>query len=205
MPTSHLPPIGERIRAERGRRGLTVRGLAGDAGVSASLISQIETAKAQPSVSTLYAIATALGIGVEDLLSEGGDGHPQAGRDDRADVGGVRRRVGPVVRPGDLEPIELESGVTWELLGQVPGVHTEFLRVTYPPGASSSSSDRLMRHPGTEYGYLVSGELVLTLGFEEHVLRPGDAISFESRTPHCYRNRSDEPAVGIWFVREDEP
>lgn len=110
-----------------------------------------------------------------------------------------------MVRPGDQESIELESGVTWELLGQVPGVHTEFLRVTYPPGASSSSSDRLMRHPGTEYGCLVSGELVLTLAFEEHVLRPGDAICFESRTPHAYRNDADEPAVGIWFVREDQP
>lgn len=204
MSVPHLPPIGDRIRAERTRRGRTVRALAGEAGVSASLISQIETAKAQPSVGTLYAIATALDIGVEDLLSEDGDGHPQGARE----AGGsddVRRRVGPVVRPDDQEEIELDSGVTWAMLGQVPGVHTEFLRVTYPPGASSSSSERLMRHPGTEYGYLVSGELVLTLGFEEQLLRPGDAFCFESRTPHSYRNDAAEPAVGIWFVREDEP
>ena len=202
MPTAPLPPIGERIRAERSRSGQTVRALAGEAGVSASLISQIETGKAQPSVGTLYAIATALGIGVEDLLSEDGRKHPQGGRSDvpAARDGG---RVGPVVRPGDQEVIELESGVTWELLGQVPGVHTEFLRVTYPPGAASSSSERLMRHPGTEYGYLVSGELVLGLGFEEHLLRPGDAFCFESSTPHSYRNDGPEPAVGIWFVRED--
>lgn len=205
MPTSHLPPIGERIRAERNRTGQTVRALAGAAGVSASLISQIETAKAQPSVSTLYAIAGALGIGVEDLLSEDGDGHPQGSRVDDTAADGVRRRIGPVVRAGEQEVIELESGVTWEMLGQVPGVHTEFLRVTYPPGASSSSSERLMRHPGTEYGYLLSGELVLTLGFEEHLLGPGDAICFESPTPHSYRNDGDEPAVGIWFVREDQP
>lgn len=40
-----------------------------------------------------------------------------------------------------------------------------------------------MRHAGTEYGYLTSGELVLTLGFDEQVLHPGDAVSFESTTP----------------------
>jgi quercetin dioxygenase-like cupin family protein len=60
-----------------------------------------------------------------------------------------------------------------------------------------------MRHQGTEYGYLLSGELVLTLGFEDMALRPGDAIAFESTTPHRYRNDSTEPAVGVWYVVED--
>jgi quercetin dioxygenase-like cupin family protein len=59
-----------------------------------------------------------------------------------------------------------------------------------------------MRHTGTEFGYLVSGELILTLGFDEHHLRSGDAISFDSTTPHGYRNDSTEPAVGVWFVLE---
>ena len=57
-----------------------------------------------------------------------------------------------------------------------------------------------MRHAGTEYGCLTSGELVLTLGFDEFTLRPGDAVCFESATPHRYRNDGDEPAVGVWFV-----
>jgi len=43
---------------------------------------------------------------------------------------------------------------------------------------------------------------VLTLGFEEVLLKPGDAISFESTTPHGYRNDGTEPAVGVWFVIE---
>jgi quercetin dioxygenase-like cupin family protein len=59
-----------------------------------------------------------------------------------------------------------------------------------------------MRHAGAEYGFLIGGELVLTLGFEEIRLSPGDAISFESTTPHRYRNDGAEPAVGIWFVTE---
>jgi quercetin dioxygenase-like cupin family protein len=112
------------------------------------------------------------------------------------------RRVGPVVHPDDREALTLESGVTWELLGQVPGVHVDFLLVTYQPGGSSSVSGALMRHSGTEYGYLISGALILTLGFDEHHLRAGDAISFDSTTPHGYRNEGDEPAIGVWFVAD---
>jgi transcriptional regulator with XRE-family HTH domain/quercetin dioxygenase-like cupin family protein len=221
-----VPPIGERIRAHRVLRGQSVRGLARDIGVSASLISQIETDKSQPSVSTLYAITTALGIAIEDLFTpverpvpDQVDGSPAPtsappdARTAAAHTSGYATsanalvpdrgtRVGPVVHPDDRETLTLDSGVTWELLGQVPGTHVDFLRVTYEPGGSSSSSGLLMRHGGTEYGFLVSGELVLTLGFDEHPLGPGDAICFESTTPHGYRNDGDTPAIGIWFVLE---
>jgi transcriptional regulator with XRE-family HTH domain len=207
--------IGERIRAERARKGISLRSLARSVGLSPSLISQIETGKCQPSVSTLYAITTALGVSVEDVFEEpqavGRDA--EAGQDGQA-VGetaaeGVARAPGvdgfpgaPVVHPGGREVLELESGVTWERLGHVPGSHVDFLRVTHAPGASSSPAGRLMRHAGTEYGYLVEGELVVTLGFRTHRLRPGDSISFASSTPHSYRNEGSVPAVGIWFVAE---
>jgi len=59
-----------------------------------------------------------------------------------------------------------------------------------------------MRHPGMEYGYLLEGELTLTLGFDEYHLRPGDSVCFESATPHRYRNDGEQPAVGVWFVAE---
>jgi transcriptional regulator with XRE-family HTH domain/quercetin dioxygenase-like cupin family protein len=266
---SEVPPIGDRIRAERARRGVTVRGLARDVGVSASLISQIETGRSQPSVSTLYAITTALGISIEDIFAPvpadltpatspqedaaeydtatvaedaaeaagpaagGLPAHPgalagqslgthaaltsaqamagQTGADGaHAPTGGTTkslvadrgRRVGPVVRPDDREALTLDTGVVWELLGQVPDVHVDFMLVTYQPGGSSSSSGTLMRHSGIEYGYLISGELVLTLGFDEHHISAGDAISFDSTTPHGYRNEGNEPAVGVWFVLE---
>jgi quercetin dioxygenase-like cupin family protein len=91
----------------------------------------------------------------------------------------------------------------WERLGRVPGAEADFLLVTYRPGGSSSGSGALMRHPGTEYGYLTSGELILTLGFEEYTVRPGDSVCFESTTPHRYRNDGEVPAVGVWFVSGD--
>src|SRR5919197_3978354 len=68
MAASELPSLGERIREERVSRGVSLRALAGKVGVSASMISQIENGKSQPSVSTLYAITTALGISIQDVF-----------------------------------------------------------------------------------------------------------------------------------------
>ena len=211
-----VPRVGERLREARQRRGVSVRSLARELGVSASLISQIETGKSQPSVSTLYAMTTALGISVEDVFASVPAGDAAVvGSDAAAEaVGGLPgtvlaalgaargQRVGPVVRPGERQVLQLDSGVTWERLGQLPHPHVDFLLITYEPGGSSSSESGLMRHGGSEYGYLLSGELVLTLGSEELRLGPGDAISFDSTTPHRYRNDAIEPAVGVWFVIE---
>lgn len=205
MPAAVLQ-IGGRIRAERVRRGISLRSLARSVGLSPSLISQIETGKCQPSVSTLYAITTALGVSVQDVF--GADGQA-AGAEPAAlapghDAGGPV--VGPgvpgaaVVCPGQREVLELDSGVTWQRLGHVPGSQVDFLMVTYAPGGCSSEEGRLMEHPGTEYGYLMQGELVVTLGFRSHRLTPGDSVSFASATPHSYRNEGSAPAVGIWFV-----
>lgn len=231
MSPAPVPPVGARIRQARLAHGTSLRALAREIGVSASLVSQIENGKSQPSVSTLYAITTALGISVESLFDAGegtaaaavtapataltpGPGtaltagpatfpNPAPGTvlhalaSFAADPG---RRIGPVVTPDEREVLELDSGVVWERLGHVPGTHVDFLQVTYRPGGASSSSGGLMRHAGTEYGCLTSGELILTLGFDEYTLRPGDAVCFESTTPHRYRNDGDVPAVGTWFV-----
>jgi transcriptional regulator with XRE-family HTH domain/quercetin dioxygenase-like cupin family protein len=250
--------IGERIRAERVRRGISLRGLARGVGVSASLISQIETGKCQPSVSTLYAITTVLGVSVQDVFGEtrATEGRVVAGRMPiaRAAAGPVAagqgvagqaalgqsaagqsaagqvaagqvaagqavpaaplsaagpgepaeraEPAGPVVCPGQREVLELDSGVTWQRLGLVPGSRVDFLLVSYPPGGCSSPEGHLMQHAGTEYGYLIQGELVVTLGLRSHRLAPGDAVSFASATPHSYRNGGTVPAVGIWFVAE---
>jgi transcriptional regulator with XRE-family HTH domain len=208
MGDPQVPPIGPRIRTERARRDVSIRALARDIGVSPSLISQIETGKSQPSVSTLYAITSALGLPLEDLFEADG-AEPAALPAAPDSAAGVRymatdraKGVGPHVSPEDRELLTLESGVTWERLGQVPGHHVDFLLVTYQAGSSSSTDGRLMRHNGTEYAYLISGELKLTLGFDEHVLTPGDSVCFESTTPHGYRNDGDVPAVGVWFVVE---
>jgi transcriptional regulator with XRE-family HTH domain len=202
-----VPPIGPRIRAERARREVTIRALARVVGVSPSLISQIETGKSQPSVSTLYGITSTLGLSLEDLFDASDadeTAEPPAAdqsvlrylRSDRA------KGVGPHVSSDERELLTLESGVTWERLGLVPNHHVEFLLVTYQPGSASSPDGRLMRHSGTEYAYLISGKLELTLGFDKYPLAPGDSACFESTRPHAYHNHGDVPAIGVWFVVE---
>lgn len=223
-----VPWLGQRIRDERVRQGISLRGLARTVGVSASMISQIETSKSQPSVSTLYAITSALAISIEDLFAAPGEEAPVVRADPAgiaADPPGVQvvrggavatsvlealgtmrgPGLGPLVRPAERRVLTLDSGVTWELLGDLSHRAVDFLLITYPPGGSSSTSGGLMRHPGSEYGFVLRGELVLTLGFEEFSLRPGDAVSFDSTTPHSYRNDGREPAVGVWFVVERNP
>lgn len=266
MSAPALPPIGERLRQARLRRGMTVRGLARVVDVSASLISQIETGKSSPSVSTLYAITAALDISIEDVFGtvregaarRGVNGAPEPadlalaaamtadaaapeharpapvqGRSapaapispaapggapadgpvivDRSGESAVtqglrhlaqKRRVGPLVTAESREVLRLDSGVTWELLGQLPDTHVDFLRITYEPGGSSSGAGVLMRHSGTEWGHVLHGQLTLTLGFDRYVLNPGDSVSFDCSTPHSYANHGTEPAIGIWFVAE---
>ena len=203
-----VPPIGPRIRAERERRNVTIRALARVIGVSPSLISQIETGKSQPSVSSLYSITSALALSLEDLFdARDADAPATAPAPARATslrhLGTDRAKaIGPHVPPDDRELLTLDSGVTWERLGQVPHHHVDFLLVTYPPGSASSLDGRLMRHSGTEYGYLISGELELNLGFDKYMLVAGDSVSFESTKPHGYRNDGRVPAVGVWFVVE---
>jgi transcriptional regulator with XRE-family HTH domain/quercetin dioxygenase-like cupin family protein len=207
--------IGQRIREERLRRGFNLRALARAVNVSASHISQIETGKCRPSVSTLYAITTVLGVSVDGIFERSGSDlvnvtappappatapTPGAAAALLALASEHARRIGPVVGPAGREMLELDSGVTWERLGHVPGSHVDFLLITYAPGGSSSSTAQLVRHPGTEYGYLISGELIVTLGFAEHKVVAGDAICFPSSTPHRYRNAGPQHAVGVWFV-----
>jgi transcriptional regulator with XRE-family HTH domain/quercetin dioxygenase-like cupin family protein len=201
-----VPSLGPRIREERLARRISLRALAREVGVSASMISQIETGKAQPSVSTLYAITSALGLSVQSVF-EATPATAAAAPLGRAPttvleaLGSAQGvRLGPLVRPAEGQVLVLDSGVTWERLGVLPGQSVDFLRITYAPGGTSSSDGELMHHTGSEYGVLLSGELLLTLGLDDILLRPGDAVSFDSSTPHRYRNDGTEPAVGIWFV-----
>jgi transcriptional regulator with XRE-family HTH domain len=210
MAAVELPSLGDHIRAARLRSGLSLRALAGEVGVSASMISQIENGKSQPSVSTLYAITTALGISIQDVFDsalrssdEHAVGETAPSSSMLSALGSDRgRRIGPVVHRKERTELTLDTGVVWERLGELPPHPVDFLLVTYPPGGTSSSAGGLMRHPGAEFGYLISGELILNLGFEEITLAPGDSFSFESTTPHSYRNEGPDPAVGVWFVLE---
>ena len=187
--------LGARLREARLQRGLSLRSVAQSLGVSASLVSQVEIGKTQPSVATLYAMANHLGVSLDDLL---GLTTPSAAP---APMFGHQGAALPDVQRGAQNPIiALENGVRWERLAAGAGGPADALLVTYQPGASSSIEGKLMRHAGVEYAYLLEGELTLHLDFETYDLRPGDSLQFDSVRPHLYSNRSGAIAKGIWFV-----
>ncbi|MGH3300015.1 MAG: cupin domain-containing protein [Trebonia sp.] len=197
--------VGGLIRRERERQGLSLRELARRVGVSASMLSQVETDKSRPSVSTIYAIAAELGLSIDALLSEEAavaDPVALASSRVREDAGVISEAVATsqLVRPEQRRKLELESGVTWELLSDMLPHLVDFMLVTYEPGGRSSSSGKLTRHSGTEFAFLLKGALKIQVGFNEYVLHPGDSMAFDSSEPHLLLNEGTEPAVGLWFV-----
>jgi transcriptional regulator with XRE-family HTH domain len=188
--------IGQRLRDARMRQGMSLRAIAQAVGVSPSLISQVETGKTQPSVSTLYALVGQLGISLDELM-----GHEPWTTAPAPDASVEPRPYPPAVqRSADNPTLEMENGVRWERLAiGADGTADAFL-ATYEPGASSSVEGKLMRHAGIEYGYLIEGELTLQLEFDTHVLHVGDSLYFDSARPHLYVNNGRVPARGVWFV-----
>lgn len=202
------PQIGDRLRERRRELGLSLRDLAERLGVSPSLISQIERGRANPSVSTLYALVGELDVSLDELLfserrpSDGtaatDAGGGRAGEPELAGRGQVA--PGPVQPAGSRQHIRLASGVIWERLTTVSEPGVEFLYVIYEVSGASSADDAFQRHAGHEWGYVISGELQVTIGFDEYLLEPGDAISIDSRIPHRLTNVGDTPVHAIWFV-----
>ena len=189
--------IGRRLREVRLERGLSLRSLAQTLGVSASLISQVETGKTQPSVSTLFAMVTQLGMSLDEFLSpDGADGAAGTVRSAPAQPG----ESSVVQRAADNPVLEMENGVRWERLAVGPGRPADVLLVTYAPGASSSVEGKLMRHAGFEYAYMLEGELTLQLEFDTYVLCAGDSLQFDSVRPHMFSNNGTSVARGVWFV-----
>jgi len=191
--------VGSRLRLERERRKISLRELARRVGVSPSLVSQIELDRVNPSVSTLYALVTELGMTMSDVFGD----TQQTTRVVRA----PRDGDGPVTRPGVRRVINLASGVRWERLTPHSDPDVEFLHVVYPVGAESCPEDALVTHGGREYGYVSSGTLGVRVGFDEYELGPGASIAFDSSSPHRLWAIGDEPVHAIWVVigREADP
>lgn len=199
--------VGQRLRAAREKLGLSLREVARRLDISASALSQIETGKSRPSVKTLYAIVSELGLSMDELFAEPGrQAETEAPAQAPGGNGSLEESVSaasnaPVVQRADSRSsLVLDSGVTWDRLTAAHDPNVDFLFTTYEPGSTSSGSDKLVRHNGREYGLVLSGELELSVGFEKFRLGPGDSCSFDSNEPHRLANPGEEPTTAIWFV-----
>lgn len=222
--------LGVRLRAERQRSGMSLREVARQLGVSPSFVSQIENGKSQPSVATLYSLAQLLGTSIDSLFRHGEAAAPAASgvaavgaavahvdvdddsRVSRSALGSPadafsrdhgRSRLS-VTRPLERSRIVMDSGVVWEQLAANTGQDLDFIEIIYPPHGSSTTDNRMLQHAGFEYGYLLEGELEITVGFDTFTLHAGDSLGFDSAVPHLFRNLGATPARGIWFVRHSQ-
>lgn len=212
--------IGEKLRTARLQQNMSLRELAEKAEVSASLLSQIENGKANPSVRSIYSIAAALSLPTNYFFPDGQDGNESAGETletSQMTPSAVRamqtegliesndlfqdqpqRSHGPVVCRSGRARIELMGGVTWERLTPGPEENVEFMEICYEVGASSGA--KMSRHSGREFGLILEGELTLELGFERYVLHPGDSITLDSTIPHRMVNTGTIPVRAVWVV-----
>lgn len=209
--------IGERLTALRLERNLRVSEIARRAGVSSSLISQIERGHSKPSVGTLFAIARVLDVPVDTFFADADDEAPRADAPASHDNGSTAPAVPTatavhqamqhvasreVVRASQRASIDIRGGVRWERLTPTPLDGIEFLELVYAPGAESDRQS--YRHPGVELVLVTQGVMTIFLGFTQHDLGPGDSIGFPSSTPHRYVNLTDAETRAVTVILRDD-
>jgi transcriptional regulator with XRE-family HTH domain len=174
-------PLGERIQHLRVEHRYSIRKLASLAGVSASLISDVERGKVEPSISTLKRVAEALDTTLIYFFSEptGGNG--------RVVKAGERRILGE----------DSASGVRFELASPSDADSIEAIFGRYDIGASTGEAP--VTHDGEEWGMVLRGRLKVWVGDEIYFLEPGDAIYFPSNVPHRMANVAEDVTEYIWI------
>ena len=163
--------VGARLRAARRERGRSLAALADAAGVGKGSLSEIENGARNPTLSTLYALAGALGVPLATLLAD----HPGA----RISSPGIEARLLDVSRDGDatveVYRLRLDPGARHRSPAHGPGV-TEHLLVT----AGRARVGRLGAE--TELG-------------------PGEAAQWLSDGTHGYAAVGADPATAVLVIR----
>lgn len=181
LETNGLPELGERLRAIRLLRRLTLREVAESAGVSESFVSQLERGRSSASVATLQRLAVAVGIEVSDLFS----GESQSGP--------------RVLRRHERQLLEWGHLGRKALLTPKPFHSLEAVAAVFDPGGSTG--DEPYTHGDSEELLLVlAGRIQLQLGSELLDLSTGDSVDYRSSTPHRVSNPGDETAEVLFVI-----
>lgn len=163
--------IGHEVRAFRKKLGITVADLASATGISIGMLSKIENGMTSPSLATLQAVARALGVPLTDLF---------------------RRYEEPrnavFVKAGEGVEIErrgTRAGHQYNLLGHLDnnssGVIVEPYLITL---TAKSDIFPTFQHTGTEFLYMLEGEIVYRHADQLFTMRTGDSLFFDADAPH---------------------
>ncbi|MCC3862096.1 cupin domain-containing protein [Pseudemcibacter aquimaris] len=166
--------VANRLRLMRETAGISQRELARKVGVSNGTISQIEKGNSDPSVGLLKQILEGLELSIADFFEEKIQPRQKIfyAEDELVDVGSGKVKF-------------LQMGPS------TAGRKIQFLREFYEGGASTGHKSLV--HEGEEAGFILSGQLEVTVGDQRRVLNAGEGYYFNSTTPHSFRNVSPEP------------
>jgi transcriptional regulator with XRE-family HTH domain len=163
-----LAGVGDRLRALRVERRLTLSGVSTATGISVSTLSRLESGERRPTLELLLSLARTYGVSLDDLV-------------DAPETGDPRVHIRPVKANGQTI-LPLSRGAT--------GVHA-FKHVL--PGRKRPAVPEPKTHPGYEWLYVLAGRLRLVLGDQDLVLGPGEAAEFDTRTPHWFGTADGHP------------
>lgn len=152
-------------------------------GVTPSALSQIENAKAFPSIVTLKSIAESLYTTVGELIGEN-----------------ETLNNNPLIRNSEKKFVKSnESGTRQYLLShhdQLKQMETYLLE--FKPGADSK--EFFQEHPGQEFCYLLKGQLTISIDEDSFKLLPGDSLYYNSARIHQAKNDSFELTELLWIT-----
>ncbi|MFZ4726828.1 MAG: helix-turn-helix domain-containing protein [Paludibacter sp.] len=175
--------IGERINTKRKQLNLQLNDLAKKVGISPSALSQIEKAKAFPSIITLKSIAENLHTTVGELIGEN-----------------ETLSKNPVVQKSEMKFVEKNvSGTEIYLLAHHDlnkQMDTYFVRFVQ----GSDLLNLFTANSGQIFCYVVSGEITFYLETKNYLLQVGDSIYFNSKAPYSAINNSDSMCELVWII-----
>ena len=181
---SEPPRVGDTLAALRQAQALSLDALSRKAGVSKSMLSQIERAQANPTVAVVWRLANALGVPLGDLLG----GAPQPAE---PAIALVPVHATPSLRKPDgsselriLGPIELAGQFEWYALSLQVG------------GALCSQAHE---HGTREHLSVLSGVVEVAAGDEKQRLKHGETARYAADRPHAIRNVGKTTA-SAWLV-----
>jgi transcriptional regulator with XRE-family HTH domain len=177
------PRLGRILKTYRERTGRNQGDVASKAGISVSMLSQIERGTVAPSIETLMMVCAVLDLDVSHLFRMvAANEHPvrihHSGERLRNEVGGVH-----------YEQLMTSLQGSWQ---------AELFLLEIAPGCSTTFSGG--GHEGVEMGYVLAGEAMLTVDANDYPLCTGDSIHFSSHLPHQLRNRGKKVFKAIWSI-----
>ncbi|MDZ4129678.1 MAG: cupin domain-containing protein [Hydrogenophaga sp.] len=176
--------LGLRVKHARLVQGQTLKQLSELAGCSESMLSKIERGIAMPSLSALHRLAIALHSNVAVLTATGNEGQS------------------PIGRAGARPVVEFKSGRSQKgnirLERLLVPVRGQLLQADIHILEPRTSSGEQIAHVGEELGYVLDGELELTLESVTYKLQAGDHFAFASDMPHSYRNPGKTVTRVLW-------